>query len=294
MSEPTDHHFVPVFYLRGWCANDGRLHVFSRPHDRVVSSRLGPAHTGFERGLYSLRETPTADRQVIEKFLAVRVDTPAAEVLKRIKSAGLSALSPSDWERWAVFMLSLRARSPEAMEDLCATVPGAFREDLDSDPALRAEYDRRKRADDPELPSQWVARNMPGRMEDGGQFLLPKIIGNAAYVRRLAGASWRVFDVSESNVGLLTSDRPLVLRGSLMGDFRVFVPLDPSTALVATNDADALRKIGGHTPNRLSRALNLDTVRQASKRVYASHGGHLHFVARHFPQTPVKLFSMDT
>jgi len=34
MNEPRRHHFVPAFYLRRFCAGDGRLHAFDKPTGR--------------------------------------------------------------------------------------------------------------------------------------------------------------------------------------------------------------------------------------------------------------------
>src|ERR1700730_3929286 len=54
MSEPRDHHYVPVFYLSRWADADGTLSVYAREGGRIVVSRRNPRSTGFERELYSL------------------------------------------------------------------------------------------------------------------------------------------------------------------------------------------------------------------------------------------------
>ena len=48
MSEPFDHHFVPIFYLRRWAGPDGKGAVYARKGGRLVISRLNPRSTGFE------------------------------------------------------------------------------------------------------------------------------------------------------------------------------------------------------------------------------------------------------
>ena len=46
------HHYLPVFYLKHWAADDGRLCEFSRPYKEVKPKRRFPDETGFIRGLY--------------------------------------------------------------------------------------------------------------------------------------------------------------------------------------------------------------------------------------------------
>jgi len=71
MSEPIDHHFVPVFYLNRWAGPDGKIAVYAEKGSRVVVSRLRPRSTGFEPELYSLSAVDDSKRQTIEKDFEV-------------------------------------------------------------------------------------------------------------------------------------------------------------------------------------------------------------------------------
>ena len=49
-----DHHYLPQFYQRRWAGKDGKLTVFSRPHDMVVVKRRSTRATGKKAGLYAV------------------------------------------------------------------------------------------------------------------------------------------------------------------------------------------------------------------------------------------------
>jgi hypothetical protein len=91
MSEPLDHHHLPIFYLRGWRGPDGKVVRYWCPNGREVkASPTAPKNTGHEPLPYSLDGYPEDQPQVIEKeFLARVVDDPASRPkgLDRARSA---------------------------------------------------------------------------------------------------------------------------------------------------------------------------------------------------------------
>ena len=52
------HHYIPVFYTRRWCTNDGRLCEYSRPRDKIHDQRVAPKTTGFQDRLYEMKGVP--------------------------------------------------------------------------------------------------------------------------------------------------------------------------------------------------------------------------------------------
>ncbi|MDR7141835.1 DUF4238 domain-containing protein [Rhizobium sp. BE258] len=55
MNDPMKHHFLPVFYLKNWRGEDGRLVQFSRPYGtKVKALRKHPDATGFIKKLYAI------------------------------------------------------------------------------------------------------------------------------------------------------------------------------------------------------------------------------------------------
>jgi Protein of unknown function (DUF4238) len=60
------HHYIPVFYLKRWCAEDKRLRQFSRPHKPIYAKRIFPVQTGFVDRLYEVKGVPAEMAQVVE------------------------------------------------------------------------------------------------------------------------------------------------------------------------------------------------------------------------------------
>jgi hypothetical protein len=81
MSIPIKHHHLPVFYLKRWVGDDGRLCQFSRPHLEVVAHRKYPSQTAYVERLYELPGLSLDKAQQIEQRFMQRVDSLAAEAL---------------------------------------------------------------------------------------------------------------------------------------------------------------------------------------------------------------------
>jgi Protein of unknown function (DUF4238) len=58
MSAPRDHHFIPVFFLKQWVAENGKLVEYTIKHDKLIAKPVGPRSTGFEIDLYAFDELP--------------------------------------------------------------------------------------------------------------------------------------------------------------------------------------------------------------------------------------------
>jgi hypothetical protein len=129
------HHFYPAFCLRRWKGPDGRLQFFEQlpGNQRIVSGRASPERICREADLYSFQYVRQELKHVLEKeFITAEIDTPASEVLRLIEDKGLRTLSRTDRRSWARFVLSLPARSPEAMNKFG---PEIARRLIDQNPA---------------------------------------------------------------------------------------------------------------------------------------------------------------
>ncbi|RWO35013.1 MAG: DUF4238 domain-containing protein [Mesorhizobium sp.] len=90
VNTPKKHHYIPVFYLKRWAGEDGRLCEFSRPYDhRVKPRRTHPAGTGYEENLYSMQGfEPELAQQIEERFFKF-TDSLAADALDRLVTKGV-------------------------------------------------------------------------------------------------------------------------------------------------------------------------------------------------------------
>jgi len=114
MNQPLKHHYLPVFYLRRWVGEDGRLVRYHRPPGRpdgkVVTSRVSPDYTGFGEQLYTLHGASAP--QMIETDFFSPVDNAAAPILDHLIAHGPASLDKT--QRWylARFVHSLQLRGP--------------------------------------------------------------------------------------------------------------------------------------------------------------------------------------
>jgi hypothetical protein len=80
------HHYIPVFYLKRWCAEDRKLCEYSRPYKKIHSRRIFPVQTGFLDRLYEKKGVPKAMAQQVEDEFMKPADTFAAVALKMIET----------------------------------------------------------------------------------------------------------------------------------------------------------------------------------------------------------------
>src|SRR5580658_106319 len=114
MSPARIHQYVPIFYLKGWrSARDSKLARYSRIRGEIRVDRCSARATGFEPDLYQLTHVAEGERDAIERWLAQEVDTPASEAL-RVQLRG-GQLMPDQHVAWVRFVMSMRARSPDAI-----------------------------------------------------------------------------------------------------------------------------------------------------------------------------------
>ena len=135
MTEPIKHHFLPVFYLRGWCDSaTGQLIQYSRPYRDVIAEPRSPKATGFEPFLYTMEGLPDDQKQTIEKdYMAAKVDDPAARALRVLLGTNTSALTEPLRAAWTRFMLASLHRRPAAVAEIGDTFKSTLRQNLLAD-----------------------------------------------------------------------------------------------------------------------------------------------------------------
>ncbi len=101
MSEPRDHHFVPKFFLKPWCDENGQVIEYARKNGKLVSKSVGPGATGFQRDAYAFPELPTGQAQFLEKVYFDFHDRTASEAHKELLAGTLPSSNDgrSAWTR---------------------------------------------------------------------------------------------------------------------------------------------------------------------------------------------------
>jgi hypothetical protein len=123
--ERNKHHYIPVFYLKGWAGKDGRLCEFSRPYktppgqlelniksNPVKPRRVYPDGTGFIKRLYRFPGLNSREANYLENEFFLRVDSDAAVVMQRLLQ-GEVQFDQTSKSAWARFLMSMFHRNPE-------------------------------------------------------------------------------------------------------------------------------------------------------------------------------------
>jgi hypothetical protein len=158
MSEPTKHHYLPVFYLTQWAGSDGKLTRYYRPHRNVVAGRIAPANTGYEPGLYRLEGYQPEFINAVEKeYMAKVVDEPASRAINVILGGDYSKITPQLQVAWTRFLMSLLFRTPNMIDYITKEAERNFRSNLQSSPE---DYESVREATHPPTLLEFVERRL--------------------------------------------------------------------------------------------------------------------------------------
>jgi Protein of unknown function (DUF4238) len=207
MSNPINHHYLPVFYLRQWSNTNGKVVRYHRPYKDVVTSPITPDNTGYEPGLYTLLGYPPEDAQAIETvFMGPRVDEPASRALKILISHDCSGMADEMREWWTRFLMSMILRDPHSLKERSILA----RNLLKDTPLIDPEYQRLRKNTDPPNAYEWVQKEHPRYFENIGKLFMTRLIINEKIGDHIINMRWGRIDLSASAVTLLTGDRPPV------------------------------------------------------------------------------------
>ncbi len=92
MSAQGRHHYIPIFYLKQWSGEDGRICEFSKPHDRVKPRKVHPTGTAYMDGLNAVHGLPREEEQYLEDVFYKTADDDAARALRHMFGRRLFAI----------------------------------------------------------------------------------------------------------------------------------------------------------------------------------------------------------
>ena len=144
--------------------------------------------------------------------------------------ADLSVGERIDWIR---FLIALRLRVPEIVNDLRKAGAAELRRSLTED---HDEYLAIKDGDDASTLLEWTDREFVGLTDNFGMMILPTVITDPNHSALIDTMHWWLEDVSAANVELLTSDRPLwVSTGLKKPNCLLALSLNPTRIFFASN-----------------------------------------------------------
>jgi Protein of unknown function (DUF4238) len=284
MNEPHDHHFVPRFYLAGWCSSGDKLTVYSRPRGRVVTRALTPKYTAVERDLYSYTGLPSPQAQSLETDFMARIDDAAAPVLRKLLNGGLPKLTGPERSDFTRFVMLLRARHPGAVAHSKEEGERTLTNELDRDPheylAVKCDHPAATLRD-------FLEQGAPHYIPNAGLSVLPDMITNPKTCERVYKMPWSTFDVRNANVDLLSGDRPCILEGdALAGRCVIALPLGPRMLMVISNDSASIVRLHQLSQSARVKLINRAIVICAHKYVYGTGPQHLPLVEKLLTRPP--------
>lgn len=281
MSEPKAHHYLPQFYLRRWAGVDGKVCRYSKPHGpEVKTKRIAPAGTGFETGLYKVRDESAPFENQMEKDFFSRIDSEAALSLQQIEQG----IRYDQWtsprrSAWSRFLLAQMLRAPEDVEQAKVSASALG-------PRERAEFEplyAKLRTDaDPPTVDEYMSR-LPDRQIDHLAFMMMReqINGSLAVGEAINNLLWHAIRFPDDCPALLTSDRAIWPTLPLTEeDAFILLPVGPRLLFVATKSKRTMVSFGMRERADLAEVVNLHTTQHAVRAVYGVNDERLEFVAQ--------------
>lgn len=281
MSNPINHHYIPVFYLSRWVGADGRVCRFSRPYGvEVKAARVVPKATGFEPRLYETSGLPPEQAQTMEKDFMAKLDARASDALGHLEQG----LSEEKWtsrprSSWSRFMLTQMLRTPEDIAQLKSSVRQTWDEAI---PGLQEVYAARRSATDPLTVREYLEGQNIGQVDEFAFSVARTLMDHSKIGQLLNNMHWLVLDIPDDELPLLTSDRPIWMTSTFTEeDAFITMPIGPRKLFTAVISPTTQHKIKARPPRDLVKAVNKIIVQHAVKYVYGLTDAMLPFIQEH-------------
>lgn len=281
MSEPIDHHYVPVFYLSRWEGSDGCICRFSRPYgDEVKAKRIVPKGTAFEPRLYETRGLPPEHAQTMERDFMAKLDSDAAEALALLETG----LAEKEWtsavlNNWSRFLVAQMLRAPRDIAQLKSSVGQEWNKAAQK---LRESYAARRSSNDPATLEEYMAQQHPAHADEFALSIARMLMEHTKICHLLNGMHWCVLNVPQGCYPLLTSDHPVWMTATLAEDDDfLMMAIGPRRLFAATIKPETQRRLQARRRGELVKDVNKIIVQHAEKFVYGQTDDMLPFVQKH-------------
>ena len=280
MSDPINHHYVPVFYLSRW-ATDGRVCCFSRPFGSAVKpKRVVPKGTGYKARLYEVSVGSPAKDQSMETGFLSPLDSQAAEALVLLESR----LPEAKWtsgprSAWSRFILAQMLRSPEDIAQLKSSARQSWAEVV---PELDQIYSRSRRPEWPSTLDEYLQLQSPSHADELALGIARRLIDHSGLGGSINNMYWHVIEFPEDCFPLLTSDRPVWMTPSFSeADAFIAIPIGPRRLFTATVHQSTTLRLRHRNRKELAKQWNRITANHAVDYVYGVDDKMLNFVQKH-------------
>jgi hypothetical protein len=287
----------PVFYLKQWARDNGRLCEFSKPYDCVKPRKTRPVGTGYADGLNTIEGLPPTESRFLEDVFFQVADDTAARALKILLSPPPWTFSSEERSGWSRFIMALMVRNPEAMQKYMRVAIAIFKETLGH---IEAYYEKRRGPNDSPTYAEYAERHGPNPAARTIVRVVQSLADNAELGRRINSMRWAVFSAANPKFELLTSDRPMLITNGIGPPAgHLIMPISPVHIFVATNNIEKENEIravwkGGKAIEQ----VNERVACQSRKYVYGTDDEQLAFVSKRlglaYTADPLESLSFDT
>lgn len=277
MSTPKDHHYVPRSFFKPWTNRVLEVVVYERKKGVILQPyRQSTKSICAQPGLYSYNEdVEETRRNVIEQKLFSIIDTDGANVLQKLlKMDGVVKLSKNERYSFAVFINSLRIRTPESIEYNSQNTERVLRESLGKNDPKLEEKEIKEQLDGLTL-LEWTEKTQPALLKNKGRELIGNFIVDKKFVNRIYEMQWAVVKRESTDTNLLSSDRPLILIGRQSDSNLGFaLSISPNRIFLASSRPESLEHFLSRSQKDSIRHMNALTIQQAKCKAFSSDKKH--------------------
>ena len=277
MPEYEKNHYLPVFYLKGWCDPTGKVIRYHRPRHKVVASPVHPTGTGYERRLYWIEGAPEHLQHRIESQFMKEVDDRAARAARTLLTSKQTNLPIEIRRDFARFVMSLHVRTPLGLDK----VRGMFSEAFTTQIKPSADgYAKERREADASTVLEWIRQKQPHLEGNAAKLLLPDLIDNQQIGNDFMNMRWVTLNIATvTRRTLLLGDNPLIRNRGLADPRCIWaLPLSPTMLFLAAHNDEVLKPFLSGTFDKVVSETNSATVQCASASVFGNSTNQLRFV----------------
>ncbi len=278
---PAKHHYVPVFYLRGWTGEDGRLERYTSPRSgKVAVRRVFPTEVGFENNLYASPDDERLGTTWLETKIFQRLDDLTAPVMRKLNSTPIPQLTDEERSAWSVFVRALMYRTPATLRATKLSSAYEWRRAVES---VGDRYGEMKGPNDPDTLEEYIAQRSTDDVEGAVLRVLPSIFVSEQVGQIMNDLHFQVV-VSPSDVPsfLISDDFVLRTNGVTVAGGHLALPISPRRLVVMAWEKSTLQGIVSLPPRDLVAQVNRWIVGSARQFVGADDYAQDRFIRNRF------------
>lgn len=263
---------MPRFLLRQWARRDihGQMKILAHYWDnRRDQMRIFPGGENqfcYRDDLFTLNGNALGV-DALERVFFKSIDDLGAAAHRKLVQGGVGNLTNDDRSDFIRLILSMDVRRPSTVDRLVSEGTRHFRNGVDQDPAILAEFERLGLG---LRPSEYWEQVHGRSLADQSKLLLQSLTNNPMAGDKLAKFDWLVRELEASEGTFVLSDRPLVrLHGIDHPDTLWMMPLTPSAVLFISPRRDTLAAIVRRSSKSVRKLTNSDSAMQADRYVFS-------------------------